>query len=173
MDNKTLLDSIRALLAADQDLVAAWELADGEKDPITALHRVFVDAIGRERQAKTEAEARIEAQRRTVAERMGAQSGESLTDALDRVMALAKLGEGARDRLVDELLRQMTRAGIEYEAKAQRGIAERLTPEEIEAQAKMYKTTADKRFASGRVSDPNVEDRAAAGARRPDPALVS
>lgn len=172
MDPKQLLERVRALLGVDQDRVAAFELADGEKDPITAMHRVLVDEIDRERKAMTAANGQVEAQRRTVAERLGATEGESLTDALDRVMALAKLGEGARDRLVDELLSQMTRAGIKYEAEAQRAIAVRMTPDEIEAQTKMFKATADSRFTAGTVSDPTVEPRAATGVRRPDPALV-
>lgn len=173
MDPKELLDRVRALLGGDQDRVAAFELADGDKEPITALHRVLTDEVDRERVARTDAENRVEAQRRMVAERLGAADSESLADALNRVMTLAKLGEGARDRLIEDLLRQMTRAGIEYEADAQRAIAARMTPEEIEAQTKMYKTTADKRFTPGRVSDPNVEARTPTVARRPDPATVS
>jgi hypothetical protein len=172
MDSKDLLERVRALLAPAPNRVAEFELADGEKDPITALYRVLTDEVDRTAKDKADAEAQIEAQRKAVETRLGATAGESLTDALDRVMALAKLGEGARDRLVDELLAQMTRAGIEYEATAQRAIAQRLSPEEIEAQTKMFKAAADARYSAGTVSDPTAGPRPSAGARRPNPALV-
>jgi hypothetical protein len=136
----------------------------------------FVRAAGRRITAlesrASGAEAATEAIKVSLARQVGAADGESLADALDRVLRLADLGKGARDRLIDEMLVQMTRAALPYEADSQRAIAERMTVPEIEAQAAMFKTTADRAFTPGRVSDPDVKPRNSSAVTRPNPALV-
>jgi len=165
------IDRVRAALKGDQDRLAALELVD-TADPIAALYRIMADEVVREKDARVAAEGAVDAVKRKVGERIGAEDGEDLTAAIDRVMALAKLGEGARGRLVDELIRQMTRAGLAFDEAAQKKIAERLAPEEIEAQTAMFKATADSRLSPGRVSEPSLEHRnGGAPAARPDPSL--
>lgn len=163
----------RTLIGGDADLLAAYELED-RADPGAALHRAHVAVAASARKDAADARAATEALRSTLAARIGQADGESLAAALDRVMAHAELGRGARDRLIDEMLAQMTRAGLPYTADTQRAIAERMTIAEIEAQTAMYKSTADQAFTPGRVSDPDVASRrASAAAPRPNPALVS
>lgn len=173
MDTSALLARVREVLAGDADRLAALELTDAAGDPVQALYRVMCGEVDDERRERQAAEAKAEAIKAQVLKRVGAQNGEDVAAALDRVMALAQLGEGARDRLIEGLLVEMTRAGIEYEAESQRAIAERLTPQEIEAQTAMYKRTADARHTPGRVSDPSAAGRNGTPQRRPDPALVS
>lgn len=170
MDDK----QVRALIGGDADLLAAYELED-RADPGAALHRAHVAVAAGARREADEARAATDALRTTLAGRIGQAEGESLPAALDRLCALADLGRGARGRLIDELLSQMTRAGLPYEADAQRAIAERMTLPEIEAQTAMFKKSADSAFTPGRVSDPDVTQRrpVAPTAARPNPALVS
>lgn len=174
MADKTALDRVRELLGGDQDRLANFELADGEKDPIGGLYRVLTGETNEARKEAQGANERIESHKRMVAERIGAQEGEVLFDALDRVKRLADLGAGARDRLVDELVRQMSRAEMEFDEAEQRTLCERLTIEHIEAQTAMYKKAADDRLTSGRLSTPQTEKRTGSpgAARLPDPALV-
>ena len=170
-----LAPRVRELLGADQDRIAAYELAGGDRDPLAALARVLNDEVAAARTAATEAEARADAIVRQVSTRLQAAEGESLATTLDRVMTLAELGRGAHGRLVDELLRQMTRAGIKLDDEAvaaQRAIADRLTPEEVERQTTLFKATADAAITPGRVSDPTVEGRGSTPTDRPDPASV-
>lgn len=166
--------TIRALIGADADLLAAYELED-RADPVAALHRAHVTVTTTARREAVEARAASEALKAGLAKRTSQAEGESLNDALDRLVALADLGRGARDRLIEEMLRQMTRAALPYEADSQRAIAERMTVAEIESQTAMFKATADRALQPGRVSDPDVSRRAAsaAPASRPNPALVS
>lgn len=164
--------TIRGLIEGDQDLLAAFELED-RTDPLAALVRSYGRQGAALRAEADQARAASEALKASLTKRVGAADGESLSDALDRVLALATLGKGARDRLIDELLRQMTRAGLPYEPDTQRAIAERMTVAEIEAQTAMYKTAADREFTPGRVSEPDVKPRGSTSpATRPNPALV-
>lgn len=170
-----LASRARELLGADQDRIAAYELAGGDSDPLGALHRVLTDEAISARKAQGEAEAKADATLRQVASRIQAADGEPLAQALDRVMTLAELGRGAHSRLVDEMLRQMTRAGIKLDdeaTKAQRTLAERLTPEEVERQTNLFKATADAAITPGRISDPAAPSRGTAPTDRPDPASV-
>lgn len=170
-----LVSRVRELLGSDPDRVAAYELAGGDRDPAAALHRVLTDEAAAARQAKADAEARADATLRQVQARLEAQDGEPLAATLDRVMTLAALGRGAHGRLVDELLRQMTRAGLKLDDEAtaaQRKLAERLSPEEVERQINLFKATADAAITPGRTSDPVVESRGTVPEGRPDPASV-
>lgn len=170
-----LATQVRALLGSDQDRVAAYELAGGDTNPLAALARVHADEVQAARAAQAEADARADAIVRQVSTRLQAADGEPLATTLDRVMTMADLGRGAHGRLVDEMLRQMTRAGIKLDeaaTTAQREIAGRLTPAEVERQTEMFKATADGAITPGRVSDPVVDGRTPAPANRPDPASV-
>lgn len=170
-----LAPRVRELLGSDQDRIAAYELAGGDRDPLAALHRVLTDEATGARAAQAEAQARADAIVRQVSTRLQAADGEPLATTLDRVMTLAELGRGAHARLVDEMLRQMTRAGIKLDDEgtaAQREIAGRLTPAEVERQTELFKATADGVITPGRVSDPAAPGRDTTPANRPDPASV-
>lgn len=172
-----LATRIRTALADNVDRVAAFELAldGGNADPVAALVRMATDEVAVAEKARVAAEQAKGATVKALRERLSAAEGEPLLDAVDRLAGLAELGRGAKDRLIDEALRQMTRAGLGYDAAKQRGILDRLEPDEIEEQTTMFKSQADGNLAPGRTAPNSAKPKAGdkRASQRPNVALSS
>lgn len=152
---------VREVLVDDPDRLAAIELADVSlaTDPVGALHAALTDAVSRAEEERDEAVTASADFRRAMRERLTLDDGEDIAAGLDRLAADAAVAREYRGELTDELLRQMTRAGLEYDEPVQRALADRLTPAQVKAQTEMYRLAANKAITPGRVSEPELKPR--------------
>lgn len=174
MENEQIVARVRELLSDEPDRLARLDLADvsTDSDPVGALYRVLEDELAEaiaDRDAVDEARQEFA---RTVRERLTIDDGEDIAAGIDRLMAEVEIGREFRGDLVAELLRQMTRAGLDYDEAEQKSLAERLTVAQIRAQTAMFRETANRLYPPGRVTEPQVETRTPAKTATVTPATA-
>lgn len=174
MDLTEVVNRVRELFGDDPDRLAALELADAslEADPVGALYQVLDGELSEAVADRDELADGFQEFKRVVRERLGLADGEDIAAGIDRVMADVAVAREFRGDLVDELLRQMTRAGLQYDADVQRSLATTLTVAQLKGQADMYRETANRLFPAGRQTEPDVQQKPRNGAPPVSPAVV-
>lgn len=160
------------LMAGDGDRIAALELIGEtlENDPVGAVLRVLDDEVTEVIFERDEIDSRHHEFKALVRERLHISDGEDTADGIDRVMADAEVAHEFRAELQADVVKQMTRAGLEFDADEQAPLFDAMTVSQLRDQARMYQRSADAQYKAGRVSDPELESRAPQdSADTPDP----
>ena len=139
---------------------ADLELHGVEDDPVLALNRMYEKELEELKSELESSKSVHEAMKEKLASELSMGEDETLGDALSRIKGSMKVAGEVRGLRLQELAKQMTRAGIPTEAD------EVLTKsaagwdfDEIEAQITKFKNAGDSAIPNGRVSDANVKSR--------------
>lgn len=171
MENSEVVARVRELLADEPDRLARLDLSDVtvESDPVGVLYRMLEAELAEAIAARVAADEARQEFARVVRERLTLDDGEDIAAGIDRVMAEVEIGRQFKGDLVDELMRQMVRAGLEFDEAEQRQLADQLSIAHIKANTNMYREAANKLFPPGRVTEPTVDTK---GAPAANPATV-
>ena len=159
MENADIAARVRELLSDDPDRLARLDLSDVsvENDPVGVMYRLLETELA---EAIAARDAAVDARQefaRVVRERLTLEDGEDIAAGIDRLMGEVSIGRAFKGEMIDELVRQMVRAGLTFVEAEQRALADRLSIAQIKAQADMYRQAGNKLFPPGRVTDPEVD----------------
>ena len=159
VDPKQLLARIRELLAKDTDLLAGLDAHAPDKDPIAALIGLMREEGRNAAQALSASEDKYQAMQKRIAKRLGAGEDETLDAALTRIEGTVKIGGQVRTRLLKDLSKEMTRAGMPTQPEEVEKMALAWDLDQIEAQIKRHKALADRKLPPGSVGQSDLSDR--------------